>query len=459
MWSVFVSEHREEMVNSLQSLLRIPSVREKANPNQPFGLKIAEALQFVLDLAEQYGLKVKNLDGYIGYVEYGDSEGYVAVLSHLDVVPASGEWHTDPFGADIRGGIIYARGALDDKGPALATLWGLIAMKCLDIKPERKIRLIFGLDEETSWECVKYYFSREPAPLGGFTPVAEFPVIFAEKGMVQLVFQMPADVVSLSPTITKFEGGVQANMVPESAYALVECHSQTAAGFWQAKLLSISLQRDIKLDISVNGTRVQLLCRGQSENASMPDKGVNAIVLLASLLSSMSISNILMWRNVAAMATDGKGFGIDTKNDLLGNLTLNLGMAGLNRGIYEFCVDIRYPSNISEKEIFDACQSSVSGKWTITLGDTLKPLYVPVESPLVRTLMNVYESKTGHQLTPLAIVGATFARATCNMVAFGPLFTGENNLAHKANESWTLENYFQCVEIYAQSMLELANTL
>ena len=447
------------MLDSLQQLLKIQSIKGPAANQAPFGTGPAEALAYVLSLAQSKGLNVKNLDGYAGFAEYGEGEDYVAVLSHLDVVPTGSGWTHPPFAAEIHEGRVYARGAVDDKGPALSSLWALVALKELGLKPKRKIRCIFGLDEENDWNCVKHYLSKEPEPLAGFTPDADFPLIYAEKGVATLKFEMKADVDSMCPKVIRFEGGHRVNMVPDYAYAVIDCYSETAAREWEQKLFKESRQRQIELDVSLNGSRIQIVVRGVSAHASRPELGVNSIVQLAALLSTNSISNAAMWRAVAGQDTAGRALGIDAFDEVTGELTSNLGMASLDGNTYSFLFNIRYPIDLNQDQLLTQCQEYVSDKWQVTLVENLDPLYVPLESPVVEVLSKVYSEYMGESAEPLTTGGATYARAIPNAVAFGPLFPGQPELAHQVDESWELADYLRCAEIYAQAMLELANTL
>jgi len=455
----FIDQNRDEMTSSLQALLQIPSVKEGAREGYPFGEGPAKALQFMLDLARQNGFQVKDLDGYAGHVEYGDGDEYVAVLSHLDVVPTGSGWTYPPFGAEIHDGNIYARGAIDDKGPAMSSLWALIALKESGLKPKRKIRLIFGLDEENTWECMKHYFAEEPMPLGGFTPDADFPLIYAEKGLATFRLEMKADVDSMCPRVVQFEGGQRVNIVPDYAYAVVDCYSETAASEWEQQLYKDARNRQIEMDVSVNGSRLQIVVRGVAAHASQPELGVNAVVQLATLLSTHTISNASMWRAIATQDTGGKGLGIDSADEVTGALTSNLGQAILGNNSYAFFFNIRYPINSNKDELLARCQGYVSDKWSMTITENLDPLYVPLDSPVVSVLSKVYADLTGHEAVPFAIGGATYARAVPNAVAFGPLFAGQPELAHQRDEHWGLADYFKCIDIYAHAMLELANTL
>lgn len=459
MFQDFIDKHKDEMIHSLQVLLQIPSVKEPAEIGHPFGHGPSRALEYMLSLAAEKGFTVKNVDGYAGHVEYGEGEDYVGVLSHLDVVPTGSGWTYPPFAAEIHEGKVYARGAIDDKGPAMSSLWSLIALKDAGVVPKRKIRLIFGLDEENDWKCMDYYFQHESLPLGGFTPDADFPMIYAEKGLATLRLGMKADVDSMSPRVVQFEGGSRVNVVPDYAYAVVDCHSETAAREWEQQLYKDAKQKQVDMDVSLNGSRLQIVVRGKAAHASRPELGVNAIVRLASLLACHSVSNASMWRAIANQDPYGKALGIEASDETTGALTSNLGMARLDNNAYAFFFNIRYPIDLNKDNLLSRCKEYVSDKWSVTVTENLPPHFVPLDSAVVHALRKVYIEKTGDESEPMAIGGATYARAIPNAVAFGPLFSGQPELAHQEDEHWALDDYFKCIDIYAHAMLELANTL
>ncbi|WP_026961970.1 dipeptidase PepV [Alicyclobacillus herbarius] len=455
----FVEQHRQEMIDSLQGLLRIPSVEGPSKPGQPFGEEPAQALGYVLDYAAKRGFSVANLDGYAGHVEYGLGEDYVAVLSHLDVVPVGPGWSHPPFGAEIHDGRIYARGAIDDKGPAWSTVWALIALKELGLTTRRKVRLIFGLDEESGWKCMRHYFSVEPLPLGGFTPDADFPLIHAEKGVATLCLEMTADKDSMAPCVIHFRAGDRPNMVPDKADIEIDCHSETAAQEWEQHLHKEARQHHIDVAVKRDASKLRVTVRGVSAHGSTPDEGVNAIVQLATLLSNRNIANASMWHVIAAQDTRGKSLGIDTADEVTGPLTSNLGCAELTDGRYRFWFNIRYPAGQDGEGLLEKCREYVSDRWSVHLEGDMAPHYVPLDSPVVQVLQRVYEEHTGMKATPLAIGGATYARVIPNAVAFGPLFPGQPDLAHRRDEYWSINDFLRCVEIYAHAIYELANTL
>lgn len=455
----FVKLRQDKMIETLQELLRINSSKGHPVSGGPFGEGPTRALEYMLSLADSWGFRTKNLDGYCGYVEYGDSDDYVAVLSHLDVVPAGEGWTHPAFGADIAHGRIYGRGAIDDKGPAMSTLWALIAMKELGIAPKRKIRLIFGLDEESDWKCMDYYFRYEPKPLGGFTPDGHFPLIYAEKGLATLRVEVPADAESMAAQVLEFSGGDRWNMVPDRAKAKIDCHSETAAQEFANKLRKSAKELQKGSHIESSESVVSLVVEGKSAHASTPEVGVNAILSIAHLLSTGTVSNSSMWRTVGAWEPSGKALGIDCSDNDTGSLTMTVAKAELRDGVFQFFLNIRFPVTYTVEQILQTAKTYLPDRWHVSLVEHLAPLRVDPESNVVQTLMNVYHSFFDDDRSPETTGGATYARTIPNAVAFGAEFPEKSNGAHEPDEYWEIDEYLTCVEIYTEAMTRLANSL
>ena len=78
------------------------------------------------------------------------------------------------------------------------------------------------------------------------------------------------------------------------------------------------------------------------------------------------------------------------------------------------------------------------------------------DAPLIRCLMDAYQEVTGDKDTePMAIGGATYARALPNAVAFGPLFPYEEELAHEANEFLSIDSFQKMTEIFVKGLHKL----
>ena len=186
----YVKNYEEIALTNLQKLLQIDSVLDEStiSVGAPFGKGIRDALEFFLKLAESDGFKTFNDEGYAGIIEYGEGEE-VAVLCHLDVVPTGNNWKYPPFSAAIEDGKVYARGAMDDKGPTVAAYYALKMLKDLNVKLNKKIKIILGTDEETGWRGISHYKEKYGLPEIGFAPDADFPLIYGEKGIIHTVVE------------------------------------------------------------------------------------------------------------------------------------------------------------------------------------------------------------------------------------------------------------------------------
>src|SRR5579885_1810095 len=71
------------------------------------------------------------------------------LLSHMDVVPADPkDWKVPPFSGEVKDGVIWGRGAIDDKGPAVVFLMSMLAIKRAGILLDRDIVFVATGDEE-----------------------------------------------------------------------------------------------------------------------------------------------------------------------------------------------------------------------------------------------------------------------------------------------------------------------
>lgn len=191
----------DEMVEAVRAIVRQKSVRGEPAPGAPFGPGVRAALDQALALARELGFATTDMDGYVGYASWEPAPragggpvlpGYVCAIGHLDVVP-EGEagWKVDPYSGHLADGRITGRGVLDNKGPIYSCLFALSALKRLGLAPRREVRIIFGCNEETGFDDLRYYLEREPAPEMGFTPDCKYPVVYAERGRMAVRLAIP----------------------------------------------------------------------------------------------------------------------------------------------------------------------------------------------------------------------------------------------------------------------------
>ena len=221
-----LDELRDELLNDLSGLIKIRSVKDQPSEGAPFGRGVDEAFRYMLDLGKREGFECVDIDGYGGHMDYGasESDGVMGVLCHLDVVPEGSGWERDPFSGDVADGVMYGRGTLDDKGPTMSAFYAMKALKDCGYEPRKKIRMIIGLDEETGSSGMEKYKEKVKMPDFAIVPDSDFPLVHGEKGI--MIFDMVkrlsrSDKKGIS--LKKLTGGTAANMVPDSAAAVISC--------------------------------------------------------------------------------------------------------------------------------------------------------------------------------------------------------------------------------------------
>lgn len=458
-----IDDYKEEIVKSTQEIIRIKSVEEEPKENMPFGEGPYKSLQYALELSKKLGFDTKNLEGYAGYAEFGQGEETVGVLAHLDVVPEGTGWTYPPYGGEIHDGKIYGRGTVDDKGPTIAILYAMKALKESGIDLNRKIRLIFGTNEETGWGCMDYYFKHEKAPTMAFTPDADFPVIYGEKGII--VFNLEQKIDSNTCENIKLidlKGGNAPNMVPDYAEAILEVEDLNR---FDEKYKEYIKDKDHSITINIDNNQVKVMAKGISAHGSTPEKGENAISYLMGFLGYVleGKGNICDFINIynerIGFKHNGEGIGCGLEDDISGKLNFNPGLIKLEDEKIILTINVRYPIKSSSKEVYEGIRMNIEGtKLELVEGTSdSRPLYVPKDSFLVETLMRVYKEQTGDvNSEAITIGGGTYARAMENAVAFGPMFPGQPDVVHQRDEYISIEHLMRITKIYAHALYELA---
>ncbi|MDH8678484.1 dipeptidase PepV [Fusibacter bizertensis] len=460
MYDQALKQNKDSMIQSLQELIKIKSVREPAKGDMPFGEGIQKSLEYILALGEKMGFKTKNIDNYAGYIEFGEGKEMIGVLCHLDVVPEGDNWTFNPYGGEISEGKLYGRGTLDNKGPAIASLYAMKTLKDSGFIPKKRIRLILGTNEESGSACIKHYLSKEEKPSVAFSPDADFPVIHGEMGII--VFDLERTFEDADPDggieILSLKGGNAPNMVPDYAEAklletkpikeIVEAYNAT---------------RNAHIDYTKEGEYTILKSHGISAHGSTPEKGVNAISQLVGLLDLIDIqigdqSNFIRFlANHIGMDTDGKNMGVGL-DDAYNALVLNLGMIDLDQNSGKVTINIRYPITLKELKIKLGIDNTVRGTYIeMKNWKCAPPLFFPPSHPLVETLMNVYREKTGDiDSKPITIGGGTYARSMPNAVAFGALFPGAVDTMHQKDEYIVIDDLYKMTDIFTLAIKKLS---
>lgn len=459
-----VDSYKDDIIKSTQEIIKIKSVEDEAKPGKPFGEGVNEALECALNMGTKLGFVSKNYDGYAGQIDLGEGENVVGVLAHLDVVPEGSGWTYPPYAAEIHDDKIYGRGTIDDKGPAIAVLYAMKAIKESGFPIKSKIRLILGTNEESGWGGIKYYLQKEKAPNLAFTPDADFPVIHGEKGIGNIAFNMKIDKKSDEGIIIKsINGGNRPNMVPDfcDAVIIVEDNKKD---YVVDKFNKYVAKTGYNITLEGKDGEFVVKSKGISAHGSTPQAGKNAISQLMGFLQEINTYDEGIWEFIdfynkkIGFEVNGQSIGCEFSDDVSGKLTFNVGMIEGDQDNIKIIVNIRYPIKTKWEDVCEGISKELNGT-NIKLErlSNQNPIYLPKDHPLVEKLMKVYREVTGDvESEPITIGGGTYARAMDNAVAFGALFPGEEELAHQKDEYISIDNLIKMTKIYARALYELA---
>ena len=284
----YIQNKKEEMIENLQKLIQIPSVYEKSEDKiKPFGKNANEALEYMLNLGKKLGFRTKNVDGYCGYIEFGEGEELLGIIGHLDVVPTGEGWNYPPFSATIQENKIYGRGAIDDKGPVISALYAMKAVMD-NVKINKRVRLILGLNEENSWKCINYYKEHEEHPTIGFSPDADFPCIYAEKSILTHKISMPYKMENKKIAIIKIDCNNNPNNVVPRICKVDLKIDKIDIDELTSKTEEIIKKYNFNIEISkLSENTIRLTSKGLEAHAAHPDLGINAISNLIIVLNEI----------------------------------------------------------------------------------------------------------------------------------------------------------------------------
>lgn len=457
----YIDAHRQEMIDDICTLCRINSEKMPYKVGKPFGEGTFTALAKALAMAEDYGFHIKNHDNYVGTVDLNNGSRNLDILAHLDVVPAGEGWTvTEPFSPIEKDGKLYGRGTADDKGPAIAALYGMRAVKELGIPVTKNCRLILGTDEECGSSDIAHYYDEEPEAPMTFSPDGSFPVVNIEKGRLEGHFTRDFEPSELLPKLVSIEGGIKANVVPGKAFATVQ-------GLDLSDLCDMAREMEketgVAYEIKNREDISYITAVGKGAHASTPEEGINALTGLLSLLVKLPFAPCGQIEAVKDLAkliphgdTSGEGLGVKMEDELSGRLTLAFSLLQADDSTLEGTFDSRCPICSNEENTLQVIKKNMAQKGFKLLNQSMiPPHHVNGDSAFVKTLLNAYERYTGRKGACQSMGGGTYVHNLKNGVAFGAAMPETDNNMHGADEFAVIDELLVSAKIFAQVIADL----
>lgn len=458
----YFQAHRQELLEDVMALVRIPSVNAPAVEGAPFGPECARVLDAAASRAEEFGLKAQVLDHKVAAVDLNSCPPRLDILAHLDVVPAGDGWSvTQPFQPMIRDGRLYGRGTCDDKGPAVAALYAMRAVRELGIPLKYNVRLILGADEEIGCRDTEYYYAHHAEAPCSFSPDGEYPVINIEKGGLYTRYDGTWEGDGPLPRVCRLNGGTVGNAVPGTAEAVLEgLDLETAA------VTAKSVEQETGAAFSVEEAEGRLFVRvqGRSAHASTPWEGQSAVAALLKWITVLPLAPCPGLDRLKGLAElfpygdyYGEAAGVAQEDELSGRLVLSMNVICYTPNTLSGRIDCRAPLCADSTTVLEPIRRRMAAL-SLALPEDCQmtpPHHVPEESPFVQTLLRCYEEVMGEPGCCLAIGGGTYAHRLKNGVAFGASRLGTDYHMHGANEYLIVDEIIASAQLFAEVIIQL----
>ena len=443
-------KYQNDCLNTLSDLIKINSVYDEKTISEdaPYGIGVKKAMTYMKEIALKDGFNVDTCDNRCLEISYGEGKQLIGIFAHLDVVPATGEWEFEPFGATIFANKMFGRGTSDDKGPGVSAYYALKALKDNNLIKNYRVKLVFGGDEERGSSCLEYYFKtlKKEDVTYGFTPDGDFPLIYGEKGITN--YKIEGNLY-LGPVI-EIDAGIVSNSVIDKAIVLT--HDKN-------KLLAyLKVHPEIKYEIlSEEEDIIKINFIGKSAHGSLPHLGINSGIIALEVLSKAFDLPLLKkisfdYKNPFGKNLDG-GYYVSKE---MGETTYNVGIIKYKNCKFEMTVNFRYPENVNSKEVIEKLKENTD--LPITVLSESNCLYFDPNTPFIKLLSEVYVKETNDTKNkPMTIGGGTYAKEAKNTVAFGSHFMDKVDHIHEPNEKIDLEDLFNSMAIYAHAIYALGN--
>ena len=446
------AKYQKELMKSLTEFVAINSAYdpETADETYPFGKGVSDALNYITSLASKDGFEVTNYDNKVVEIIYGSGKENLTIMAHADIVPAGDGWDQDPFKVVEKKGVLYGRGVSDDKGPLLATYYALKALKDAKLLGDYEVRFLVGGNEESGSLCMEHYFKvlKKKQPTLGFSPDSDFPLIYAEKGIINFSVSTKVNI----PGLISLEGGTAKNAVIDKCLLKMELDSK----FLQ--YIMANYHRD-EAAIKTQDDITTVTFYGKAAHGAQPENGLNAGMLALKALAGYTKDPTLVRIVKLYEPLDGKGFGCDAKSKEMGHNSSNMGLVSIKDGKLELTVNFRFVNGCDYKDLVAVIKEMNKG-FNVKVESYDPILFYPKDSLLIQTLLHSYQEETGDKKSePLAIGGGTYAKTANNVVAFGMQFPGWDSLMHSPGERTKKEDLFKSMSVYARAIYELGEAL
>lgn len=451
-----IQKYMPSIIDTIQNAVRIKTVEDTPVLGGPFGQGNKDCLEYVLSVAKSLGFRTVNLDGYCGYAEIGEGKDIVGIIGHLDVVPEGDGWTHPAYSGALVDGEIWGRGTIDDKGPIIISLYAIKALMDEGFDFKKRVRIIFGCNEETGSLCMEHYLKVDEPITYGVTPDSDFPVIFAEKSINNIQIKGKSTHHG-GARLVSLDGGIVINAVPDICTFTLDL-SDVCADCTIKAICSALDKNGIKHVYAQDGNLVTFTVYGKAAHGSLPHLGVNAISYAIDALKGIVQDDfVALYNKHISTCVHGEKLGCFAEDEH-GKIAVNIGLCKVENGEYCIKINSRLPFNTDTEKMLAQIKDTLKDENAqVSLMSESQGFKIDPESDMIQLLLSAYRTVTGDtESKPICSAGGTYAREFNNCVAFGPEMKGYGEMIiHQPNERISLAAIEAIFNVYRTAYRDL----
>lgn len=469
--------HRDEMTEDIMRLVRIPSIScPQEGEEAPFGKGCRDCLEEMLALGRKHGFCTENYENRVGSIGSQDKDwdNMIGFWNHLDVVPVGNQWIYAPFEPVLKDYFLIGRGAQDNKGPAVGILYMMKCLRELQIPMRHQLRLFVGCDEERGMEDLAYYTSHYPTPRLSMIADSGFPVCYGEKGILEGSFYSEG---AVSEMILELAGGSASNMIPDTAYVVLQATKELTEALQDSPPSSKAEQQaSPEILTELQGNTIRVSAAGKSRHSAFPEGSVNAIHELMRFLAGLTPlpeGDRTLFGRLAYLSQEyyGEHTGIAGSDEVSGRTTCAATVLKFENRKVSLHFNIRYIISADRNALSaNLTRTAAENNLTWILERDSAPNYFPREHPAVQLLTDLYNEITGSSSESFVMGGGTYARKLPRAFAYGvggmkeseedlqlkkQLFPPGHGGAHEPDEGLNLRLLTEAMKIYTMAVIAL----
>lgn len=454
----WIAHHRSALLADLATLIEVPSVARPGADGLPYGAECREALGRAEAIARKLGFDTAIWEDTVLTAQWGEEDVPFCMLCHLDVVPAGDGWATDPFRLTAEEDCIRGRGVTDDKGPAVAALYAMTAVRELWPELRRSPRLWLGTAEEIGSPDMKRWLRSHQMPPYVITPDATDPIVIGESAKYRPAISSVWEKSEALPRVKHLQGGRVRNAIPAAAEAavagLTADEVRPFAEAWTEKT-------EVTFLLTETAEGLHIAAQGRGAHIGKPWLGRNAQTALTELLADLPLADCGSTRAVRSLAKlfpyddpHGEALGLTVSDPIMGRCRVNATTCTLTEEGVVCRFDSRGGANTTEENyarVIDAALRSEG--FTVEPSEMDAAHYVPPTARIVEDMAALYRQVRGMDGAIVSQVAGSYAHFVDGAIAVGRAEPGVDCRIHKADEWLPLADLDRLVELLALSIV------